>query len=247
MENALEAHLLHQAEGATRFFWHRLRWRFVREHLPAHPFTLLDVGAGIGAVGELLRSERPDVTYTFDEPIESLRAHLVERFGISNDLHGVASCPEVEVVTLLDVIEHIDDDQTFLRALVDRLESGSRIIVTVPASMRYWSRWDVSLGHHRRYEPASFDALLASAPVDVVETGHLFPEMVPAAWWRARRSPAPVPATGATLAPGDDDAAEFPELPAFVDRALYLAGLPGVRWRRTVPIGTSLCAVLRVR
>ena len=111
--------------------------------------------------------------------------------------------------------------------------------------MRFWSRWDVSLGHHRRYEPDTFAELLASAPVDVIETGRLFPEMVPAAWWRARRKPAP--AAGAPSDGADDDTPEFPELPSVANLVLYLAGLPGVRYRRKMPIGTSLCAVLSVR
>lgn len=240
MDEALEAHLLHQADGATQFFWHRLRWKLVRDHLPTTPATLLDVGAGIGAIGELLATERPDITYTFDEPIDSLAAHLAARFGAERDLRGRTSCPDVDIVTLLDVIEHIDDDEAFLSELVARLSPGTTIVITVPGSMRLWSQWDVSLGHRRRYEKPELEALVGRVPVQVLELGRLFPEMVPAALWRARRQPP----TGAPAAP---DQAEFPDLPRFVDEALYQLGRPGVRWRRHAPIGTSLYAALRVR
>ncbi len=240
MSDALEAHLLSQTDDATRLFWHRLRWRFVAAQLPSHPFTLLDVGAGAGVTGEFLVRDRPDATYVFDEPIASLRARLRARHGEAADLHGVDPLPRVDVVTLLDVLEHIDDDREFLARLVARLEAPTTIVVTVPASPRLWSQWDVALGHVRRYDAVSLDALLATVPVDVVERGHLFPEMVPAAWWRARRR-------RVSASPGPAGDAEFPDLPQVVDRMLELLGRPGVRWRASMPFGTSLCAVVRVR
>jgi hypothetical protein len=240
MTDALESHLLSQTDDPTRLFWHRLRWRFVAAHLPCGPFTLLDVGAGSGVTGEFLARSRPEATYTFDEPIESLRTLLRARHGERADLHGVDPLPRVDVVTLLDVLEHLTDDRAFLADLVARLEPATTIIVTVPASPRLWSAWDEALGHVRRYEFDALAALLATAPVVVDETGHLFPEMVPAAWWRARRRPATGPATGGS-------AAEFPDLPWPVDRMLELLGRPGVRWRTSIPFGTSLCAVARVR
>lgn len=238
MDDALESHLLSQTDDATRFFWHRVRWRFVAMHLPARPFTLLDVGAGSGVTGSFLTRSRPDATYAFDEPIDSLRALLRARYGEQADLHGAERLPHVDVVTLLDVLEHIDRDRDFLTELVDRLEPATTIIVTVPASQRLWSQWDVALGHVRRYDLDTLTNLLGAVPVDLVETGHLFPEMVPAAWWRARSRPD-------TQHAACD--AEFPGLPRPVDLMLELLGRPGVRWRTSIPFGTSLCAVVRVR
>jgi len=243
MTDALESHLLDQTDDATRFFWHRLRWRFVAAHVPRRRLTLLDVGAGAGVIGEFLVRTRPEARYVFDEPIPSLRARLRARHGDAADRHGAEDHPDVDVVTLLDVLEHVDDDEAFLAELVDRLRPGTTLVVTVPASMRLWSDWDVVLGHVRRYEPETLASLCATVPVEVVESGHLFPELVPAAWWRARRRRA---RDGSTPSDPADARAEFPRLPLPVDRALELLGRPGVRWRDTMPIGTSLCTVLRV-
>lgn len=253
MSDSLEAHLLDQVDGATGFFWHRLRWRFVEANLPEGPFTLLDVGAGSGVTGEFLSRARPDAEYVFDEPIESLRTRLRARYGSDHDLHQAAGILAVDVVVLLDVLEHVDDDRAFLDGLVARLAPGTVVVVTVPASMRLWSEWDVVLGHRRRYEPSTLAALVSSVPVEVVETGHLFAEMLPAALWRARSRPAARsgddagPRASTARDARSDVVSEFPRLPRLVNSALYYVGLPAVRFRRWARVGTSLCAVLRVR
>ncbi|MBS1846997.1 MAG: methyltransferase domain-containing protein [Actinobacteria bacterium] len=246
MGNALEAHLIDQADFAAGYFWHRLRWRFVRRHLPSGRFALLDVGAGTGVVGTLLHRVRPEATYYFDEPIPSMRTSLRRRFGPANDLHGIAEFPPTDVVTLLDVLEHVEDDRGFVATLLGRLEPGTRIVVTVPASMRLWSQWDVALGHHRRYEPEQLAALFDGTAVEITERGRLFPEFVPAARWRARRHP-PDTGPGAVGDGGAEGAAEFPRLPRPLNAALYVAGTPSVALSAWMPIGTSLCLVATVR
>lgn len=240
MESPLEHHLQQQANEAAQFFWHRLRWKLIRRHLPSTPCTVLDIGPGIGVVGEFIRKTRGDISYAFDEPIESLRKQLADRFGIEADRRDTTSLADVDVVLLLDVIEHIEDDRGFLADLTAKLASGTTIIVTVPASMRYWSRWDVDLGHFRRYEPETLRTLVRQLPVLLEQSGRLFPEMAPAAWWRARRNPADRPL------PDGQTSIEFPHLPALVNRLLYVAGLPGFTTRRYNPVGTSLYAVMRV-
>jgi hypothetical protein len=233
----LEAHLERQTEGFAEFFWHRLRWRAVRSYLPREtPFSLLDVGAGAGLVGEYLAQEFPRADYYFSEPIEALRQRLIAAYGPERYLPEPRPALGIGFVTALDVIEHIEDDRAFLEQLIVALDPGTTVIITVPALQRLWSQWDVSLGHHRRYDRRSLRALLASLPVDVVEVSYLFPELVPAGLWRARRS-----ARGAGAAAG----ASFPQLPRWANRALYGFGAPLVSARRAAPVGSSVLAVCR--
>jgi hypothetical protein len=60
--DGLERHLAHQVEHGRDFFWHRLRWTVVSQYLPDVPFTLVDVGAGVGLIGEFLRDRGPAAT-----------------------------------------------------------------------------------------------------------------------------------------------------------------------------------------
>jgi 2-polyprenyl-3-methyl-5-hydroxy-6-metoxy-1,4-benzoquinol methylase len=58
---------------------------------------------------------------------------------------------QVDVITLLDVLEHVQDEEDALFSLWDHLKPGGFFICTVPALKILWSRHDVSLHHKRRY------------------------------------------------------------------------------------------------
>ena len=233
--DGLERHLAHQLEHGREFFWHRLRFAAVSSYLPQESFTLVDVGAGIGLVGEFLRDRRPPVTYRFVEPIPFLEADLVARFGPSANAAGETQFAGAAVVTLLDVLEHQENDRGFMAELASKLDPGATLVVTVPASRRLWSQWDVSLGHFRRYDRASFRRAVAGLPLDVLELDYLFPELFPLALLRK-----------ATMrGPREGDEVEFPELSRPVNALLYRMGRASLRLRRAWPLGTSLLAVLR--
>jgi hypothetical protein len=233
--DGLERHLAHQLEHGREFFWHRLRWAVLSQYLPDETFTLVDVGAGVGLIGEFLRDRRPAATYRFVEPIPFLEAELERRYGAAANARDDTLYKGVHVVTLLDVLEHQEDDHAFMSVLAGRLDGRATLLVTVPAGPRLWSEWDVALGHYRRYDRDSFRRAVAGLPLKIVELDYLFPELVPLALlrkltMRRRRAGAEV---------------EFPELPRPANEFLYRIGSVSLRLRRAWPLGTSLLAVLR--
>ncbi len=236
--DALESHLAPQLDHSRDFFWHRLRWRAVRRHVPVGvSLMLVDVGAGAGLLGEYLAAERPRVEYRFVEPIDSLRRGLEARFGAQYGVGAGEPYPDASIVTLLDVLEHQEDDNRFLREIAGKMERGGRLILTVPALPTLWSGWDESLGHVKRYTRATLEAATSGLPFRRVEMGYLFPEMLLAAFVRRRRR--------ATDAATDD--AAFPDLPPPVNRALYAIGSATQVARRVLPAGTSMFAVYERR
>jgi SAM-dependent methyltransferase len=58
-----------------------------------------------------------------------------------------------DLVLLLDVIEHVQDDASFLEDSTFLAKPGGHLVVNVPASPRLYSRYDVVAGHLRRYTP----------------------------------------------------------------------------------------------
>jgi hypothetical protein len=236
--DGLERHLAHQIEHGREFFWHRLRWGVVSRHLPRAGFTLVDVGAGVGLVGEFLHEQRPEANYRFVEPIPFLEQQLEARYGEAANAKRDERYEGAAAVTLLDVLEHQEDDRVFMAELAGKLDAGATLLVTVPAGGWLWSGWDVALGHYRRYDRASFRRAIAGLPLEVVELSYLFPELVPLAVVRkvtARRPDGDAP--GAKV--------EFPELPRPANALLYRIGSASLRLRRVWPVGTSLLAVLR--
>jgi SAM-dependent methyltransferase len=59
---------------------------------------------------------------------------------------------EADVVLLMDVIEHVEDDFELLSRVLGPLRAGAHVLITVPAEPALWSPHDVSFGHWRRYE-----------------------------------------------------------------------------------------------
>lgn len=68
-----------------------------------------------------------------------------------------------DLIALLDVLEHIDDDLASLIALRDRLTSSGSLVITVPAVPALWSRHDVMHHHKRRYSKSQLEDVLTKA------------------------------------------------------------------------------------
>ncbi|HSS31986.1 MAG TPA: methyltransferase domain-containing protein [Solirubrobacterales bacterium] len=235
-EDILESHLERQAEKSQSFFWNRLRWELISSHLPDGPAELVDVGAGVGFLGDFLRERQPQIQYRFVEPLAGLEQQLTERFGAESNRRD-RDFGEAGFVTLMDVLEHQRDDRAFMAELAAKMRPGSTLLLTVPAMPSLWSDWDAMLGHFRRYTKASLRGAVDTLPLEVVEVSYLFPELVPLAWVRRLR----LRSDGA----GDAADAEFPDLPPALNEALYKVGKGTVAGRRFSPVGSSLFAVIR--
>lgn len=223
----LEQQQLNVAASPT--FWHHVRFEFVREYSRARgAHTVLDIGAGSGMLGNHL--DGTEIEYRFTETSPSLRGALIERFGHAALADDDEPIDADTVTTLLDVIEHVEDDAALLCGLADRMETGAGLIVTVPAMRWLFSSWDRDLGHHRRYSRKGAAAAVQAAGFAVDERSYLFPELVPIAALRRFRA-----SNGST--------AEFPALPSWVDRLGRWVSTATTWARRCWPVGTSVVVV----
>lgn len=232
--NTLEGHLNRQLEHSQEFFWNRLRWELIASWLPRGAEELVDVGAGPGFLGDYLRRRFPAIAYRYVEPLEGLEVSLEARFGAGANRRGSDSFGMAQYVTLLDVLEHQEDDREFLAELSDKMAPGSLLLLTVPAMPSLWSQWDVLLGHYRRYTKGSLATALEGLPLEPEEVSYLFPELLPLGWLRRLRR-------GAAA----DSSTEFPDLPGWLNESLYRLGRASLASRRAWPAGTSLFAALR--
>lgn len=136
--------------------------------------ALLDIGAGDGWFAqEVLADLSPDasvtcwdINYTSDDLNSVLPDRIVRTREQPNG--------PFDVVLLMDVLEHIENDETFLRdTVVPMLGSKGTLVVSVPAHPRLFTAHDTMLGHHRRYPPTQIQQLLTRS-LDVVSSGSLF-------------------------------------------------------------------------
>ncbi len=65
-----------------------------------------------------------------------------------------------DLICMLDVIEHIEDDRAALAAVEGKMNPGGTLLITVPAYMFLWSGHDVANHHMRRYVRPKLRALV---------------------------------------------------------------------------------------
>jgi SAM-dependent methyltransferase len=112
---------------------------------------ILDVGCGTGANLEMLaqfgESEGVDVS---DDALEFCRAKgLKAHKGLAEELPFADE--SFDVVTALDVVEHLDDDVAGLKEMRRVLKTGGKTLIFVPAFMWLWGVQDDISNHRIRY------------------------------------------------------------------------------------------------
>lgn len=164
----------HPWETARAAFFLRL---LAQHQRLAERLDVVDVGAGDGFVaGELLRAAPPgttvtccDLNYT-DEQLRDLPTRVP---GVA--FARTPPAQAADLLLLLDVIEHVADDVGLLRDLAGTvLRPGGHVLVSVPAWMALFSRHDLGVLHHRRYEPAGLRRVVKDAGLTIVAHGGLF-------------------------------------------------------------------------
>lgn len=119
---------------------------------------VIEIGAGAGTFSELLlRINRISKLVLF-EPSTNLFPLLQEQFGDNPRLrlHSGAFDPSVleepaDSIVLVNVLEHISDDDALLLQIQHSLRPGGRVLLFVPALEWNYGSLDTAFEHHRRY------------------------------------------------------------------------------------------------
>jgi SAM-dependent methyltransferase len=86
---------------------------------------------------------------------------------------------DADVVLMMDVIEHVEDDVGIVKDYVDKVAPGTRFVVTVPAFMWLWSGHDVYLEHYRRYTLRQIEAVLVAAGLQIERGQYIYGGVLP--------------------------------------------------------------------
>jgi 2-polyprenyl-3-methyl-5-hydroxy-6-metoxy-1,4-benzoquinol methylase len=143
------------------------------------PQRLLDVGAGSGFFSRHLLSQGAqsalcvDIGYERDrDESEAGKPVLYRRDCDQTDC---------DLVLMMDVLEHVDDDAGLVRHYASKVPSGAHFLATVPAFRFLWSGHDVFLEHKRRYTLAEIEQTMRAAGLEVVKGAYYFGLVFPLA------------------------------------------------------------------
>ena len=103
-----------------------------------------------------------------------------------------------DVVLLLDVLEHVEDDRGFLvQSVLPHVSPSGRLVISVPAHGWLFSEHDRYLKHYRRYSTRQIRSLLTEV-AEIEQDGGLFSSLLPvrAVAVVAERVRQPPPSTG---------------------------------------------------
>ena len=169
-----ETHWWHSARRAIVLDW--IRNRYVgRDDL-----VILDAGCGTGHLLQQLRTlghaEGVDIS---DEALDFCRKRGLDnvRKADVNDLPFAGDT--FDMVTALDVIEHLDDDVGALREFRRVLKPGGSVFIFVPAHRWLWSLQDEVSHHRRRYTDATLRASIEGAGLTVERQSYVSTFLLP--------------------------------------------------------------------
>lgn len=159
--------------------------------VPAGHPVVLEVGCSSGYLLADLRARLPEAVLigadVVDEPLQALARRMpgvpLMRFDL---LKSPVPDAVLDAMVMLNVLEHIEDDDGALAQAARMLKPGGHLVIEVPAGPHLFDSYDRRLQHFRRYEMAGLRRQLEAAGLEVVRATHLGFLVYPAFAWVKR-------------------------------------------------------------
>jgi hypothetical protein len=159
-------------------FWFRHRNKIIASLVRRFPpdDVFFDVGGGNGFVSKALQDE--GIRTVLVEPGANGVTNARQR-GVTTVVQSMWT-PEIvrpqsaAAVGLFDVVEHIEDDLTFLKGVHQTLADDGLVFITVPAFRMLWSVVDDYSGHFRRYRVSDIQSVLKEAGFQIEYSTYFF-------------------------------------------------------------------------
>ncbi|MDA0376003.1 MAG: class I SAM-dependent methyltransferase [bacterium] len=163
-------------EDDSYWFQHRANvlLDLFQQYPPSEP--MYDIGGGNGYFA--FTAQRAGVESVLVEPDIQGGKYARER-GVRSIIQSRFEDADIQQssmgsVCLLDVLEHIDNDEEFLTCLHRGLKPNGKLYITVPAMRWLWSYEDLRAGHKRRYTLLSLQDVLERAGFSIDYATYFF-------------------------------------------------------------------------
>jgi SAM-dependent methyltransferase len=133
------------------------------------PKTLLDIGCGTGVLLKAFST----ISDVYGLDLSSVAVNYCRKRGLNRTVIADAKYPcfrknAFDLITMIEVLEHVEDDERALISLRQILKPRGLLILTVPAFQFLWSDRDVKLHHKRRYTKRNLSDKIKLAGLNLV-------------------------------------------------------------------------------
>ena len=182
-------------------FWIHRRFEVLRQlagDLIQNAGDMAEIGCGCGFLQRQIEDSYQRQVTGFDLNEFALRRNLARLSNICcYDVHqqDPSLRDRFDLLFLFDVLEHMADENRFLRSVAFHLKPGGKLIVNVPAGMWLHSAYDQAAGHVRRYSIRTLQASAARSGLRIANWSYWGLPLVPTLllrklWLAGKRDPA---------------------------------------------------------
>lgn len=150
----------------------------VRKFMPSAQAVIMEIGCSSGFLIRDLAKEFPEAVIVGVDVVKEPLYRLANTLpGIPLIRFDLLQCPlpdqSVDVMVMLNVLEHIEDDVGALQKAFNLLKPGGSLIIEVPAGPSLYDAYDVQLHHFRRYAASELQGKLTGVGFKACRKSHL--------------------------------------------------------------------------
>lgn len=179
--------------SAQRHPWEAARFEFFLNKIQSYidlsnQQYIVDVGCGDAFFIAELSKRYPnlvcvgvDINFKQDDIAYLTSLYTGASITLYNTLSEArANLPRIDLILLMDVIEHIENDVSFLTDLILPVvqSNDALLFITVPAFQSLFTKHDEFLGHYRRYNNKSLLHAVQQSRLKPVEIGYFFSTLI---------------------------------------------------------------------
>ncbi|MBU4149820.1 MAG: class I SAM-dependent methyltransferase, partial [Candidatus Omnitrophica bacterium] len=193
-------HYKNLAKIEDTYWWHQGKIfaaiSFLKPYLKKNIVSLCrlaDIGCGTGGFLKSIKS-RLDIHNVIGIDGNELAVERSQKRGLNTQIadlnnYFLINCKPYNIITAMDVLEHIENEQVFLKTISENLSPEGLFLINVPAYNFLFSSWDKVLGHKRRYSSCQLTKILKKNNFRVIKITYLFAYIFPFAVFRRLLGP----------------------------------------------------------
>ena len=143
-------------ENSHNHWWYKSRIKIL-DNVLKNKFSIcesnkiLEIGCGTGANIDLLSKYGELFAVEMDEESRKISLAKSKNIKDGNLPDNIPFNDKFSLVCLLDVLEHIQEDEDSLKTIFKLTENNGKLLLTVPAYQFLWNNHDDVCHHKRRY------------------------------------------------------------------------------------------------